>query len=234
MFPYAMKNLKFAIIVIWIFEASCLGCLMGVSYHMPVETDVNPVLLLHGLKDDARKMEPMAVYLRRQGRVVDTISLTPSWGQKGLEVLAEDLAAFIQSRYSTGQKIDLVAFSMGGLVARYYLQRLGGLERVDCLVTISTPHHGTFLAYFLGNSGGRQMRFQSEFLRDLARDAVRLKTISFTSLWTPLDAIILPARSSIMAEADNQKMIVVAHPLMVRQRGCLEAVQRALNRRDDR
>ena len=101
-------------------------------------------------------------------------------------------------------------------------------------MTISTPHHGTFLAYFLGNSGGRQMRFQSEFLRDLAHDAVRLKTISFTSLWTPWDAIIVPARSSVMAEADNQKMIVVAHPLMVRQRRCLEAVDRALNRQVDR
>ncbi len=229
-----MRNLKFAIIAILIFETRCLGSLIEVPHHMLAETAVNPVLLIHGLKDDARKMEPMAAYLRQRGRVVDTISLSPSWGQKGLEVLAEDLAESIKQRYSTGQKIDLVAFSMGGLVARYYLQRLGGLERVDRLVTISTPHHGTFLAYFLGNSGGRQMRFQSEFLRDLAHDAVRLKTISFTSLWTPWDAIIVPARSSVMAEADNQKMIVVAHPLMVRQRRCLEAVDRALNRQVDR
>ncbi len=36
---------------------------------------------------------------------------------------------------------------MGGVVSRYYLQRLGGLARVRRFVTISSPHHGTVTAY---------------------------------------------------------------------------------------
>ncbi len=127
-----------------------------------------------------------------------------------------------------GQKFDLVAFSMGGLVARYYLQRLGGLERVDRFVTLSTPHHGTWMAYAIGNPGCRQMRPRSPFLLDLASDADRLQRLRFTSFWTPLDLIILPARSSEVAGARNVKTWITMHPLMVWQPSSLRAVAAAL------
>ena len=190
----------------------------------------NPVLLIHGIKDDARKMEPMARYLRAQGWDAKTMSFRPSWGQKGLDVLAGQVAQFIGENYAPAEKIDLVAFSMGGLVTRYYLQRLGGLERVQRYVTLSTPHHGTLLAYLLPNAGCRQMRFGSAFLRDLASDADRLAQLDFTSFWTPLDTIIVPARSSIMPQARNERMVIALHPLMVLQPRAQRAVAAALSR----
>ena len=189
----------------------------------------NPVLLIHGIKDDARKMEPLARYLRAQGWDAKTMSLRPSWGQKGLDVLAGQVAEFIGENYAPGEKIDLVAFSMGGLVTRYYLQRLGGLERVQRYVTISAPHGGTLLAYLIPNAGCRQMRFGSAFLRDLASDADRLAQLEFTSIWTPLDAIIVPPRSSVMPQARNERLVIALHPLMVWQEGCLRAVRDALH-----
>ena len=190
----------------------------------------NPVLLIHGIKDDARKMEPMARYLRARGWDAKTMSYRPSWGQKGLDVLAGQVAKFVDENYAPGARIDLVAFSMGGLVTRYYLQRLGGLERVRRYVTLSAPHHGTLLAYLLPNAGCRQMRFGSAFLRDLASDADRLAQLDFTSFWTPLDAIIVPARSSIMPQARNECMVIALHPLMVWQPSVQRAVAVALSR----
>ena len=190
----------------------------------------NPVLLIHGIKDNARKMEPMARYLRAQGWEAKTMSLRPSWGQKGLDVLAEQVAEFVAENYAPGERIDIVAFSMGGLVTRYYLQRLGGIGRVQRYVTISAPHNGTLLAYLLPNAGCRQMRFGSAFLRDLASDADRLAELDFTSIWTPLDTIIVPARSSIMRQARNERMVIAAHPLMVWQTSAQRAVAAALSR----
>ena len=190
----------------------------------------NPVLLIHGIKDDARKMEPMARYLRAQGWEAKTMSYRPSWGQKGLEVLAGQVAQFVAENYAPGEKIDLVAFSMGGLVTRYYLQRLGGLDRVQRYVTLSAPHRGTLLAYLIPNAGCRQMRFGSAFLRDLDRDADRLARLDFTSFWTPLDTIIVPARSSVMPQARNERMGIAAHPLMVWQPAMHRAVAGALSR----
>ena len=64
---------------------------------------------------------------------------------------------------------------MGGLVSRYYVQRLGGIERVRRLITISTPHQGTLWAHMVGNPGSRQMRPGSAFLSKLNHDAAMLE-----------------------------------------------------------
>ena len=37
------------------------------------------------------------------------------------------------------ERIHVIGHSMGGLIARYYVQRLGGDERVHTLVTLGTP-----------------------------------------------------------------------------------------------
>lgn len=175
----------------------------------------NPVILVHGLKDDARKMERMARHLRGEGWDTHTLSLTPSWGQVGLDELADQLAAFVERTFPNGEKFDLVAFSMGGIVARYYVQRLGGIERVERFITISSPHHGTWLAHLIPNAGCRQMRPRSEFLRDLNSDAQMLARIRFTSMWTPLDLIVVPQRNSRLGVGREIKLWMPVHPLMV-------------------
>ncbi len=188
----------------------------------------NPVVLVHGIKDDARKMERMAQHLRAEGWTAHTLSLTPSWGQVGLDELAGQLAAFVQTTFPEEEKIDLVAFSMGGIVARYYVQRLGGIDHVERFVTISSPHHGTWFAHLLPNAGGRQMRPRSDFLRDLNRDSQMLTRLRFTSIWTPLDLIILPPRSSRLRVGSERIIWMPAHPLMVWHRRCCRAVADAL------
>ena len=70
------------------------------------------------------------------------------------------------------------------------------------------------------------MRFGSAFLRDLESGADRLEQIDFTSFWTPLDTIIVPARRSVIPQARNQRMLVAAHPLMVWQPSVLRALSR--------
>ena len=189
---------------------------------------LNPVILVHGIKDDARKMEPLARLLRKEGREAHPISFSPSWGEVGIDRLAVQLQDRIDSLFPRDQPLDFAAFSMGGLVCRYYLQRLGGLERTGRFVTISTPHRGSWLAWLLFNDGGRQMRPGSAFLGDLARDADRLQAAQFTSLWTPLDVMILPSNSSVVAEARCRKLWCLMHPLMVLEPRCLQAAARAL------
>jgi triacylglycerol lipase len=72
------------------------------------------------------------------------------------------------------------------------------------------------------------MRPGSPFLRDLERDADKLESLKFTSLYTPLDLVIIPQRSSEMPQANNIRMPVVAHPFMVLDKRCLRTVAEAL------
>ena len=210
-------------------RALCLAVLSSQIVSAADPSSRNPVLLIHGIKDDACKMEPMARYLRGQNWDARTLSFRPSWGQTGLDDLALQVARFIDTNLAPEKKLDIVAFSMGGLVARYYLQRLGGLERVERFITISTPHHGTLLAHLIPNVGCRQMRPGSVFLRDLNADADQLAKLRFTSLWTPYDLIIIPPRSSVMPQARNIRLPIALHPLMVFQSRALGQVAEALD-----
>lgn len=154
--------------------------------------------------------------------------MLPSWGQVGLDVLAQQIVDFVEATFGAGERFDLVGYSMGGLVCRYYLQRLGGLARVRRFITIATPHQGSVLAWLVPNAGGRQMRPGSAFLRDLETDAHLLNDVGFTSLWTPFDLVIVPFRSSIVSYAKNLRLWCIAHPLMVCQPCALRAVEAAL------
>ncbi|MEO6787495.1 MAG: alpha/beta fold hydrolase [Chthoniobacteraceae bacterium] len=186
-----------------------------------------PVVIVHGIFSSGDDMERLARHLRSQGREVFQPTLTPNGGHAPLETLAQKFAAFVAQNLG-GRRFDLIGFSMGGLITRYYLQRLGGIERVARFITMAAPHHGTQMARLGGLPGWLQMRPGSEFLRDLARDADVLRTIPFTSFYTPLDAIIVPARSSEMPQARNVRIWAALHPSFILEKRCIRTVAAAL------
>ena len=173
-------------------------------------------------------MRKIASYLRDLGWQVLTIDLTPNTGDARLEILAKQVANLVTRNFAPHQPIDLVGYSMGGLVARYYLQRLGGIDRVRRFISISTPHRGTIAANFSTRVGCIQMRPNSEFLTDLGRDAHKLDQLKFTSLWTPFDLIILPPSSSKLGIGTELQIPALAHPLMLSDRRTFKAISDAL------
>src|SRR5262249_59058664 len=150
----------------------------------------NPLLLVHGFLRSAKSMRRMQRWLQSRGWEVFVISLTPSDGTVSLSKLTEQVATYIASTLPPGTKIGLIGYSMGGLVCREYVQRLAGAVRVDHLVTISTPHRGTWLAYLSARPACREMRPASAFLNSLNDTLESLERVEFLSMWTPLDLMI--------------------------------------------
>ena len=185
-------------------------------------------VLVHGIHDSARSMRWMKRRLEARGWIVWAITLTPSDGSVPFEVMARQLDQFIAGNIPAHEKLDLVGFSMGGLVCRYYVQKLGGWKRVRRFVTISTPNHGTIWAWLSGRAAVRQMRPGSPMLRELNADAARLAPLHYTSIYTPLDLTIIPAVSSRMPAARNLAVWIPLHHFMVMMPGPAEAVERAL------
>lgn len=192
-------------------------------------TSRNPVLLLHGLDDTGLIFGAMVPYLRALGWPVHAIDLIPSNGDVGLEVLAQQVADYVERTFAPEQAIDLLGFSMGGIVGRYYVQRLGGLQRIHRFVTIASPHQGTWTALLRPNLGAMQMRPNSPFLLDLQRDVERLEQINVTSIWSPLDLIIVPSYSSLLPVGKNIQVWVGGHAWMVTEPSSLQAVVEALS-----
>jgi triacylglycerol lipase len=189
---------------------------------------LNPVLLIHGIDDTDVVFHKMIPYLKSHGWLVHSLNLVPNNGKVGLDRLAQQVADYIEKNFQPGQAIDLVGFSMGGIISRYYIQRLGGVQRVQRFITISSPHRGTVTAYARPNAGGNQMRPKSPFLNDLNQDLAQLEQLNFTSIWTPLDLMILPAKSSQLPVGKEIKLQVGGHAWMVTDRRSLSAVAKAL------
>ena len=188
----------------------------------------NPVVLVHGIWNTAGIFSVLQRYLEREGWQVYALSMTPNNGDAPLSVLAEQVADFVEDRLGHDRVFDLVGFSMGGLVSRYYLQRLGGLARVERFVSVSTPHQGTALALFSRRLGVGQMRPGSPFLRSLNQDIHKLETIRFFSFWTPFDLLILPPWSSDTGLGQVERLTVSAHNRMIRDEAGLQAIAQAL------
>lgn len=155
-------------------------------------------VLVPGFNDDERVVAPLARSLERAGFATLCVAPQPSNGDAPIELLAKQLAAAIENRLLPEQPLNLVGFSMGGLVCRTYIQLLGGLARTRRLITLATPHQGTYMAYVCERPACVQMRPGSAFLTELNRDLSALHHLQFTSLWTPFDLTIVPAMSSVL------------------------------------
>ncbi len=77
------------------------------------------------------------------------------WRQSNNESATEFLKPIIyQAKQVSGaNKVDLVAHSMGGLVARAYIQGPAYEDDVDQLITLGTPHYGAADAYMAWEGG---------------------------------------------------------------------------------
>lgn len=190
----------------------------------------NPIVLVHGLWDTDAIFEQLRPYLEQRGWQVYSLDLIPSDGSAPLEVLAQQLAEFINRTFLPQQSIDLLGFSMGGIISRYYVQRLNGLARVQRLITIASPHRGTIVAYLSNKPGAKQMRPFSQFLTRLNNDVAQLRSLQFTSTWTPFDAMIVPGWSSVVPNAVTPWIPVLWHKWMIRDRRSFELVIQALEK----
>jgi triacylglycerol lipase len=189
---------------------------------------VRRVVLVNGIYNTGERMRKLGRRLESSGWQVYAINLRPNDGSVSFAAMAEQLDTFVRAKIPAGEKFDLVGFSMGGLVCRYYLQKMGGYRRARRFVTLSTPNHGTIWAWLSGRAGVRQMRPGSQMLDELNADAGKLAPLDYTSIYTPLDLTIVPPSSSRMQVARNVVSWVPFHALMIYMPGPIRAVEQAL------
>ena len=109
-----------------------------------------PILLAHGIIDNHTVFALMRRQLVRRGfSSIHTFSYSPLTldVRRTAERMGDEIERICEE--SGSDQIHVVGHSLGGLIARYYIQRLGGHERVHTCVTLGTPHQGTVAARLL-------------------------------------------------------------------------------------
>lgn len=108
-----------------------------------------PVVIQGGLSTDAYMYEPLADVLRTRWFRDVSVTTLDLHGFASFQKDAKSLGELVQaaSARSTAAGGDglvtVIAHSKGGLTARWYLQKLGGVEHVDQLITLGSPHNGS-------------------------------------------------------------------------------------------
>jgi pimeloyl-ACP methyl ester carboxylesterase len=146
-------------------------------------------VLIHGYLGNRSALMPLAAYLRWCG--VERVLAFDYASSEGVERGAIRLRDFLR-RHVRGGRIDLVGYSLGGLVARVYLQQLGGARRVDRCITLGTPHQGTYSSYWVASRVGRDLRPDSALVARLSALRERARPVRFLSIVAGSDNLVVP------------------------------------------
>jgi triacylglycerol lipase len=151
------------------------------------KADQRTVVFIHGYLANPASFLPLSAYLRSCGHK-QVLSFRYR-SKDGIEQAAKELRTFLRE-HVRGGRIDLVCHSLGGVIARVYLEEMGGSRRVDRCITLGTPHAGTYNSYWVNTRIGRELRPDSELMQRL--NARQPAKANYTAIVGGSDNIIIP------------------------------------------
>jgi triacylglycerol esterase/lipase EstA (alpha/beta hydrolase family) len=175
-----------------------LWWILGASYQLAERKRGgrrNPVILLHGFAMNRSQWLWLGRHL--VGRGVGPLYGTSYFSPQRVAVSARHLqkfVAYVMAR-EDADEVDIVAHSLGGVVARFYIEKMGGAENVARLVTLGSPHRGTRLGRLGIVPVASELIAESELLLGLKP----IDAVKYTSIWSRADAVVVPAESSSVA-----------------------------------
>ena len=191
------------------------------------------VLLLHGYCCNRGLWAPWLRQLRGRGVPCQALTMAPVFGRIEDWVPAIEAAVVALTR-QTGRPPLLVAHSMGGLAVRAWLAAQPDADQADTrvqrVVTIGTPHHGSWMARFAHTPNARQMQRGHPWLVALAAGEGPARRARFTCFYGHADNIVFPATSATLVGADNRHLAAVAHVAMAFRPEVIGEVLRLLGR----
>lgn len=181
---------------------------------VPGQSQTPAVVLIHGFVCNRGFWLPWMHELRALGIPYTSVNLEPIFGSIAdyVPVIEE---AVQRAERLTGPSPVLVCHSMGGLAARAWLAHGSpAAQRVRQVITIGTPHHGTWISRFSRAPNGRQMRQKHEWLTTLSTgesSTVATPYQRFVCWYSNADNIVFPASTAMLAGADNRHVPGMAH-----------------------
>jgi triacylglycerol esterase/lipase EstA (alpha/beta hydrolase family) len=148
--------------------------------------------------------------LRAVGAPFIAVNLEPVFGSITDYAPAIEEAVTALERVTAARPI-IVAHSMGGLATREWSRLHGGDDRVSHVVTIGTPHRGTWLARWGRTINSVEMRLESVWLSKLMAGRADELHAKFTCFYSNCDNIVFPPSTATLPGADNRLVIGRAH-----------------------
>ena len=131
----------------------------------------NPIILIHGLWNTADIFSSITFKLDKIGIEYFAPTLKHEYGMTSIVELTNLLNYLILEKYGYEKELDILGFSMGGIIGRHWIKKMNGYKRTRKFITIGSPHNGTLASQLIPKypfKGIAEMKINSLLLRELS------------------------------------------------------------------
>jgi triacylglycerol lipase len=190
-------------------------------------------VLVHGMLDSSRVFDRLRQHLGEQLRPLLVPDLPLRFGMTPIAESAALLGDQIEASFGADQAVDLCGFSMGGVIARTWIQLRGGHRRTRRFISVASPHHGTLTANPWPRrlmAGIADLKQGSALLRQLNGDLSSLNAIDCCSFYSGIDLVVIPGWRAVLPVGEQRMLPVWTHPQLLRDRLSIEPLAAELMR----
>ena len=190
-----------------------------------------PLVLVHGLWDTPHLFHRLVRQLEDHQVPLLVPHLPHRLGAIPLRSLAEQLDGHIQARWGAERPIDILGFSMGGIISRVWLQELGGASRSHRFISVGSPQRGTLTAQWIPRwlfAGLADMKRGSRLLRHLNADPSSLRRLACTSFYCRWDLMVFPGWQAVLPLGTQHAVPVLTHQQLMAHPRALELLTQTI------
>jgi triacylglycerol lipase len=194
-------------------------------------TSFPPLVLVHGLWDSPRLFNRLVGRLGRAREPLLLPHLPHRLGLTRMLPLADRLGRAIEAAYGPEQPIDLLGFSMGGVIGRTWIQILGGHRRTRRFISVGSPQQGTITAQPLPSwlvGGIAELKLGSPLIERLNADPTALEGIDCRSFYSPTDQVVVPGWKGVLPVGRCTALPPTLHQHILSDPRSLEVLTREL------
>tara|TARA_B100000212_G_C27333873_1_gene515954 strand:- start:169 stop:783 length:615 start_codon:yes stop_codon:yes gene_type:complete len=188
---------------------------------------IRPVILIHGLWNNSEIFKQVMKKLDNYKVEYFAPTLIQKFGMISIVDLAKSLDREIINNFGSKKEIDIVGFSMGGIVGRYWIKKFEGFKRTKKFISIGSPHNGTLTAQLIPNyplKGISEMKINSSLLRKLSLENNLLEKIECISFFTNWDLMVFPGWRAYLPKGEKIPINVFKHKNLVRNQIAVDKI----------
>jgi triacylglycerol lipase len=196
-----------------------------------MRSDAPPLVLVHGLWDTPQLFRRLVESLDGRRDPLLMPHLAHRLGATPILELAETLGLAIEGAFGAEQPVDLLGFSMGGVIARSWIQLRGGASRTRRFISVGSPQQGTLTAQICPPwlmAGIADLKVGSPLMRRLGEDPSALAGIDCRSYYCFTDHMVVPWRSAVLPVGKTYPLPIWNHRNLVRGESAVMILTRAL------
>ena len=193
----------------------------------------NPIILIHGLWNTSDIFSSIIPKLDELGIEYFAPTLKHKYGMKSIVELTYLFNELILEKYGIEKELDILGFSMGGIIGRYWIKKMNGYKRTRRFITVGSPHKGTLASQLVPKypfSGISEMKINSLLLRDLSKYDYLLSEITCISFFTYWDLMVFPGWRASLNSGEKISLKIYKHKNLIRNTDAVEKIiERLLN-----